>query len=118
MGTMAVSPSQPPPPPGWYPDPRGQGQRYWDGNDWTDHWAPPPAPVAVAAAPSPPATTGDWIGGILLSLLFPLIGLIVGIVYATKSGSTKQQVGVMCIVLSLLAGTVLLAAVSSSGSGY
>ncbi len=21
--------------PGWYPDPRGRGQRYWDGQGWT-----------------------------------------------------------------------------------
>jgi hypothetical protein len=38
----------PPPPPdeapptmpaGWYSDPEGEGQRYWDGKDWTDHRA-------------------------------------------------------------------------------
>ncbi len=23
------------PSPGWYPDPRGRGQRYWDGHGWT-----------------------------------------------------------------------------------
>jgi hypothetical protein len=27
-----------PPPPGWYPDPSGPGQRYWDGAGWTQ-WA-------------------------------------------------------------------------------
>jgi len=21
--------------PGWYPDPSGRGQRYWDGHGWT-----------------------------------------------------------------------------------
>jgi hypothetical protein len=26
-------------PPGWYPDAQGQ-QRYWDGNQWTEHTAP------------------------------------------------------------------------------
>jgi hypothetical protein len=26
-------------PPGWYPDAQGQ-QRYWDGNQWTEHIAP------------------------------------------------------------------------------
>jgi Protein of unknown function (DUF2510) len=26
------------PPPGWYPDPSGPGQRYWDGAGWTQ-WA-------------------------------------------------------------------------------
>jgi hypothetical protein len=27
------------PAPGWYPDPSGQGQRYFDGRDWTQHHA-------------------------------------------------------------------------------
>jgi len=52
------------PPPGWYPDNAGTGQRYWDGGAWTEHTAPlgvvtpqqsyPPAavvPHAGAAAP-------------------------------------------------------------------
>ena len=34
----------PPPPPsipaGWYPDPAGSGQRYWDGTAWTTHTHP------------------------------------------------------------------------------
>jgi uncharacterized Tic20 family protein len=38
-----------PTPPGWYADPQGGGQRYWDGERWTEHVAPPaPAPAAVA----------------------------------------------------------------------
>jgi hypothetical protein len=32
---MTDSPPKPPPQPGWYPDPGGQGQRYWDGRTWT-----------------------------------------------------------------------------------
>lgn len=28
------------PPAGWYPDPSGVGQRYWDGWRWTEHTAP------------------------------------------------------------------------------
>jgi len=27
------------PTPGWYPDPRGVGQRYWTGTVWTEHTA-------------------------------------------------------------------------------
>ena len=28
-------------PAGWYPDPSGSGQqRYWDGTQWTEHYAP------------------------------------------------------------------------------
>ena len=30
-------------PPGWYPNPRGPGQLYWDGNQWTGEvWQPKP----------------------------------------------------------------------------
>lgn len=30
-----------PTPPGWYPDPSGQPRhRYFDGNDWVDHYTP------------------------------------------------------------------------------
>jgi hypothetical protein len=34
---------------GWFPDPTGQvGQRYYDGQRWTEHFAPAPPPSAVA----------------------------------------------------------------------
>ena len=26
-------------PAGWYPNPGGPGQRYWDGSEWTQHYA-------------------------------------------------------------------------------
>jgi cation transporter-like permease len=47
------------------------------------------------------ATTGDWVGGVLLSLLVPVVAVIVGVVYVAKGGE-KQRVGVMCIVLACL----------------
>ncbi len=52
------------PPPGWYDDPAGNTalERYWDGNQWTEHTRetasaapPPPAPAAPAPAPAPAA---------------------------------------------------------------
>jgi hypothetical protein len=37
---------------GWFPDPTGQpGQRYYDGQRWTQHFAPPPAPYPYAGQP-------------------------------------------------------------------
>jgi hypothetical protein len=40
-----------PTPAGWYPDPQNSGQqRYWDGNAWTDNFAPGSAVAAPAAA--------------------------------------------------------------------
>ncbi|MBD8868695.1 Ltp family lipoprotein [Nocardioides sp. MJB4] len=48
------------PPPGWYPDNAGDGQRYWDGGQWTEHTAPsgiePPAggPSLASGTPGDP----------------------------------------------------------------
>lgn len=42
--------SRPAPPPGWYPDPSGGGQRYFDGKQWID--LPPPPPPPASAQPS------------------------------------------------------------------
>jgi uncharacterized RDD family membrane protein YckC len=44
-------------PPGWYPDPdAGGGQRWWDGQQWTEHSAP-------GAAPAPAQYAGPQTGG-------------------------------------------------------
>ena len=40
--------------PGWYPDPGGGGQRYFDGNAWTGHAVPWPASAPTAYGP------GSW----------------------------------------------------------
>jgi uncharacterized protein YxjI len=52
--------TQPPPPPGWYPDPAGSaGTRWWDGQGWTDHIQqavpPPPPPSASPTSGSGPS---------------------------------------------------------------
>ena len=57
------------PPPGWYPDNLGNGQRYWDGQKWTEHTAPgrielaPGHPSNLRATPLGGATgtsQGNW----------------------------------------------------------
>lgn len=58
------------PPPGWYPDNHGGGQRYWDGQQWTQHTAPgirephdgqqPGLPMAPVASPNSVLQT-NWI---------------------------------------------------------
>jgi hypothetical protein len=35
--------------PGWYSDPHGAGQRWWDGTNWTQHTQAAPAPPQPAA---------------------------------------------------------------------
>jgi hypothetical protein len=63
------------PPAGWYADPSGAGQRWWDGGRWTEHVMPASAPAPTGpVAPSPdqvatpapvattaPATAASWI---------------------------------------------------------
>lgn len=49
--------TQPPPAAGWYPDPSGQGQRYWDGSNWG-----PTAPTASGTnAPVEKKRRWPWI---------------------------------------------------------
>lgn len=86
--------------PDWYPDPWTPGrQRYGNGSEW----GPP-----VTTGPQPPqpapqsASTGDWVVATIISLLLPLVGLIVGIVYVVIGGR-RRPVGLGCIAISLIA---------------
>ena len=45
--------------PGWYPDPSGGGQRYYDGYGWTAHVAPPAALWKGARYGRPPTGPGS-----------------------------------------------------------
>lgn len=47
-------------PASWYPNPTGDGVRFWDGAQWTDQTAPAPTPPAPPVAPpAPPADDAD-----------------------------------------------------------
>jgi Domain of unknown function (DUF4352)/Protein of unknown function (DUF2510) len=75
-------------PAGWYPDPAGSGsQRYFDGNQWTHHYAPAQTTLATpqyASSPQPkkPQTalivTGVVGGLVILVILLGAIGSSVG----------------------------------------
>ena len=98
--------------PGWYADAAAGCRRYWDGARWTGQIAP------LDQQPKPErAPAGDWVGGVLLSVLLPLIGFILGIVYLTKSGP-KREVGAMCIVLSMIAFGVWYTILAAAQTGY
>lgn len=110
-----MSASTPPPPEavpaGWYPDPEGRGQRYWDGSNWTNNLAP--------GAQEKSARAGDWVGGVLLAILMPIVGVIAGAVYLSKDDG-RRQVGLWTLVISLVAMAFwyLMLTSPSSSTGY
>jgi hypothetical protein len=108
--TPTQPPQSPAVPAGWYPDPQGQVQRYWAGSAWTDHTAPVSnsgPPVAASPAVTAPAKRETSLGvAVLLSILMPLIGFIVGIVWLSKGRSSD---GIVCMVVSAFAFFVWVA---------
>lgn len=88
------------PPPGWYPDPQAADQqRYWDGTQWTDQFAP--------KAPTPAMSGRNlMILGWALSLL-GAISLVSALGTTSSSGAFKGG-ALMIPVLLLLAGPVVV----------
>lgn len=76
-GVTQVSESTPA---GWYPDPESSGQqRYWDGNAWTENYAPggaSPAPTAVTA--KKPLYKRTWFIVIAVLIGIGVIGNLLG----------------------------------------
>ncbi|BBX47744.1 DUF4352 domain-containing protein [Mycobacterium cookii] len=68
--------------PGWYPDPSGRGQRYWDGNTWG-----PPSPDAGTPKKLPRKL---WIGIAVVFGIF-LIAAISDDGSSNKSASTSSS---------------------------
>lgn len=76
-----------PTPAGWYPDPETPGQqRYWDGNAWTQNFAPGAAPPAPqTSATKKPVYKRPWF--IVIAVLFGL-GVLGNMLNGTPSEST------------------------------
>ena len=84
-------------PAGWYSDPSGNGQRYWDGSAWSD--VPPPlqrpvAATALASAPVPAADSGRITihYGFALLAIFALLGTVIPtiIMFSAASGTASD----------------------------
>jgi len=69
-------------PAGWYPQPDGQ-QRYWDGQQWTEHLAP-----GVSTVTPPTAARKNWF---LRHKILSAIGalLLIGMFSSLANGGTK-----------------------------
>lgn len=80
---------------GWYPDTQMSGtQRYWDGNKWTDHVAPLPAATQN--------NDGLMVFGIVMAVVFPILGLILGLVLVGRG----EQRGLVATGLSIVFGAI------------
>ena len=58
------------PPPGWYANPHGAGQRWWDGTAWTEHVQTPT-----------PTSTGDARTWAMAAHLSALVSLAIGFTF-------------------------------------
>ncbi|AIM40980.1 hypothetical protein PBI_SQUIRTY_33 [Mycobacterium phage Squirty] len=88
----------PSPPPGWYPDPAGSGgQRYWDGQRWTEHYAP----RAVAAQIADRRFTVNY--GFALLAFFSLLATV-GLPLLAMAGGAGASVGPFAILWMLWGG--------------
>ena len=103
------------PDPGWYRNPVGPGQRYWDGGKWTDRYAdnrghvldvPPPPATATAEAQD------SFVRIAYVLALLPFIGLIVGIVAGIVLLAERNKQGAGVIVVSIVAFLVWVAFLS------
>jgi hypothetical protein len=116
-----TSPSQTPP--GWYPDPSGGGgQRYWDGNQWTDNFSGGSAPAGAPGGGAPVAAGGPvgpvpsffWAGPAAAVLaVIGSIGTWVKVSVDLLGQSQSQTAGgldgdgVLTLILTLIAGGLL-----------
>jgi hypothetical protein len=76
--------TQPPPNAGWYPDPSGKGQRYWDGSNWG-----PAAPTDTpTSAPAKKKRRWPWIAAVVVVLL-----IIIGSVGSKNEKTSSTTAG-------------------------
>jgi lysylphosphatidylglycerol synthetase-like protein (DUF2156 family) len=71
------------PAPGWYADPeRYGGERYWDGEAWSDQRRASPAPLQVAAVvvPGPVVVQPPGNGMAVTALVCGIVGAVFGLI--------------------------------------
>lgn len=95
------------PPAGWYAHPdMADTQRYWDGDAWTDHFAPGlPQRVAQISESAEAKRSADKLTtvGVVLAILLPIGGFIVGCMLL---GRGRTVAGAWIMLGSVAAGIV------------
>lgn len=79
-----------PPPAGWYPAPEDNSVwRYWDGNEWTNQWAP-----KTIAGPRKRSLSALWITlGTLAAAFVPILAVVALLVAVTSPSTTTAAPG-------------------------
>lgn len=83
--------------PGWYPNPSGVGERYWDGAGWS--WT-------RDSEPKPSVGTGRLVLCYVAAVLFPIGGLVAGIFLLVRR-RTAHGVAVVVISIGVAAAGLL-----------
>lgn len=107
---------------GWYQDPHGPGQRYWDGTQWTAHVQPsaPPVPYYGPTVAQPAGNTFSIIAMVLggIALLFcPIVFGLAAIILAALAFSKKERLAGIALAVGIggmVAGVVFGVVVWSS----
>lgn len=85
---------------GWYPDPSKTADlRWWNGNEWSSHTRPHELDLPRLE-----------MAGITGGILFPIIGIVIGIILLTRD---RVGPGLACLVTSCL-GIVIWSALAAS----
>jgi hypothetical protein len=81
------------PAPAWYADPDNpQGMRYWDGAQWTEHR------TDYRAAPAKrQASEGLVAAGYITSFLFPIVGVVIGVMLMGRDSRHGRWVLVLSV---------------------
>jgi len=90
----------PQPPPGFYEWGTEGRQRWWDGERWADQWGMSETPPAQAVA-TPKDYRGLQIWGWCMAILFPGLGLALGIVLIVK-GKKKPGIGIVVLAVAMM----------------
>lgn len=84
---------------GWYPDPKThQGQRYWDGKDWTEHLSPPGLTFKICCVLGALAFVGLCIAAVMKAVIDGKHVTVAGYIGATSAGVLFAALAVAWVV--------------------
>jgi hypothetical protein len=99
-----------PPPAGWYQNPDGPGQRYWDGAQWTGHYSGATPTQAASAAQANARPGAFWAavagcGAMAIGAFGPWVSALGGSV--TVSGTSGGRDGWIVLAAALIAAVLV-----------